>query len=165
MDDTRLDRLLDDHGSALLAFLTYRTGDRDVAEDLLADTMERAIRARRRFDPRKASERTWLTTIALNAWRDHERRRATEARHLPSLADRNAGGDFVDALLERDRVNAALAQLPPDEREALALVYGADLTQRDAATALGVKLTTVQGRVYRGLKQLRETLEQDPPGG
>ena len=64
----------------LYAFLAYRTGDRALAEDLLADTFERALRARRGFDRRRGTERNWLYAIALNLLRDHARRAATEGR-------------------------------------------------------------------------------------
>jgi RNA polymerase sigma-70 factor, ECF subfamily len=159
VDEARLSQLVREHGDALLGFLTYRTGDRDLAEDLLADTFERAFKARRRFDPRKASERTWLTTIALNVWRDHLRRRGAEARAYKALPEPRAGDDFTATLVERDAVMATLAALPAEEREALALVYGADLTAKQAAAVLGVKLTTVQGRIYRGLRRMREAMD------
>src|SRR3954470_6331520 len=60
------ERLYAEHAGPLLAFLTYRTGDAVLAEDLLADTFERVLRARRRFDPRRGSQKAWLYTIALN---------------------------------------------------------------------------------------------------
>jgi RNA polymerase sigma-70 factor (ECF subfamily) len=160
VDEARLSELVREHGNALLGFLTYRTGDRDLAEDLLADTFERAFKARRRYDPRKASERTWLTTIALNVWRDHLRRRGAEARAVEALPDPAPGEDFTATLVERQTLVDALALLPADEREALALVYGADLTAKQAAVVLDVKLTTVQGRVYRGLRRLRDVLDE-----
>jgi RNA polymerase sigma-70 factor (ECF subfamily) len=158
VDEARLGQLVREHGDALLGFLTYRTGDRDLAEDLLADTFERAFKARRRYDPRKASERTWLTAIALNVWRDHLRRRGAEARAVEALPEPGAHDDFTATLVERDALMATLAALPADEREALALVYGADLTAKQAAAVLDVKLTTVQGRIYRGLRRMREAM-------
>ena len=158
MDEARLAQLVREHGDALLGFLTYRTGDRHLAEDLLSDTFERAFKARRRYDPRKASERTWLTAIALNAWRDHVRRRGAETRAVEALSPPLVSDDFTTTLVERQTLMASLDALPPDEREALALVYGADLTAKQAAGVLGVKVTTVQGRVYRGLKRLRDEL-------
>jgi RNA polymerase sigma-70 factor (ECF subfamily) len=158
MDDARLDRLVREHADALLGFLAYRTGDRDLAEDLLADTFERAVKARRRYDPRKASERTWLTAIALNVWRDHLRRRQAETRAVEALAEPQPPSDLAVRVAERQDLMAALNGLPADEREALALVYGADLTAKQAAHVLDVPLTTVQGRVYRGLKRLREVM-------
>ncbi len=78
------ERLYAEHAEPLLGFLIYRTADRPLAEDLLADTFERAIRARARFDRRKASEKTWLYSIALNCLRDHTRRVAR--RSAPSSA-------------------------------------------------------------------------------
>src|SRR4029077_1266442 len=86
MQDDAFERLYAEHAQALYAFLSYRTGDRVLAEDLLADTFERALRARRRFDRRKASEKTWLYAIALNRLRDQIRRRSTESRALERVA-------------------------------------------------------------------------------
>ncbi|MBA3328572.1 MAG: RNA polymerase, partial [Solirubrobacterales bacterium] len=65
MREGDFERLYAEHAQPLFGFLAYRTGDRALAEDLLADTFEAAYRARRRFDRRKASERTWLYAIAL----------------------------------------------------------------------------------------------------
>ena len=79
MRDDAFERLYGEHAQALYGFLSYRTGDRVLAEDLLADTFERALRAHKRFDPRKASEKTWLYAIALNCLRDHARRRVRDA--------------------------------------------------------------------------------------
>ncbi len=76
------ERLYEAHAGALFAFLAYRTGDRALAEDLLADTFERVLRARRPFDPRRGSEKTWLYSIALNVLRDHARRAAAETRAI-----------------------------------------------------------------------------------
>ena len=85
------ERLYEEHAQPLFGFIAYRVGDRLAAEDLLADTFERALRARNRFDRRKASEKTWLYTIALNLLRDHARRRASEARAM-SVPSPPAGG-------------------------------------------------------------------------
>src|SRR5688500_12776812 len=82
MRDDEFERLYAEHAQALFGFLVYRTGDRALAEDVLADAFERALRGRRRFDRRKASERTWLYAIALNRLRDHHRRSSAEARAL-----------------------------------------------------------------------------------
>src|SRR5919198_5409867 len=82
MRDQEFERLFEDHAQRLFGFLVYRTGDRTLAEDLLSDTFERALRRRSWFDRRKASEKTWLYAIALNCLRDHMRRRAAESRAL-----------------------------------------------------------------------------------
>ena len=57
-------RVYDDHVWRVYGFLAYRLRDRDVAEDLTQATFERALRAWSRFDPRRASELTWLLAIA-----------------------------------------------------------------------------------------------------
>lgn len=157
------DRLYAEHAGPIYAFLAYRTGDRALAEDLLADTFERALRARRRFDPRRSSEKTWLYAIALNLLRDHLRRAGVERRAMDRLAAEalTAGGGPAGldvAAAQRDELQAALATLADDEREAIALRFGAELTVPEMAQLLSLPLSTVEGRVYRALRKLRERL-------
>ena len=64
MDDSDFERLYTEEAAGLFSFLAYRTGDRALAEDLLADAFERALRGR--FNPRRGSAKTWLYSIALN---------------------------------------------------------------------------------------------------
>ena len=161
MRGERFERLYEDHAQPLLAFLVYRTGDRPLAEDLLAETFERVLRARRPFDPRRASEKTWLYSIALNLLRDHVRRKEAEARaveRVVTVPPDDERGDF-DLVEERDSLTRALATLSEEEREAVALRYGADLTVPEIAKLMREKLTTVEGRVYRALRKLRDELD------
>lgn len=168
--DDGFERLYADHAQDLYAFLRYRTGSTVLAEELLADTFERALRARRPFDPRKASAKTWLYAIALNCLSDQARRRAGEGRALERVA---AGPDFgagehqeIDELADRelediadhDQLNQCLAALSGEEREAISLRYGAELTVPEIAKLTGEQLTTVESRVYRALEKLREAL-------
>jgi RNA polymerase sigma factor (sigma-70 family) len=161
------ERLYAEHAPALYAFLSYHTGDRVLAEDLLADTFERALRARRRFDRRKASEKTWLYAIALNRLRDHRRRRTTEGRALERVAVAAGAGSSgssgssgsIEGVLDRDLVATGLSCLSDDEREAIALRFGADLTVPEIAKLTGERLTTIEGRVYRALRKLRDAMD------
>lgn len=156
-----VERLYAEHAQRLFAFLVYRTGDRELAEDVMADAFEAAFRARRRFDRRKASERTWLYTIALNRLRDVQRRTGAEERALAraSAGARPPSGDAaLDAVEDRDALGRALARLAAEEREAVALRFGADLTLKEIASVLGEPMTTVEGRVYRALRKLRQEL-------
>jgi len=168
MQPAEFERLYLDHAQSLFAFLAYRLGDRALAEDLMADTFERVLRSRRRFNPRRGSEKTWLFTIALNLLRDHRRRRAAEARALDRAApappeDSDPGLLAVEA---RDTVAKALGALSGEERDAVALRFGADLTVPEIAKLLREPLTTVEGRVYRALRKLRaETDRLEPPPG
>jgi RNA polymerase sigma factor (sigma-70 family) len=159
--DAEFERLVRRHGNAVHAFLLYRTGDPELAEEALADCFERAYRARDAFDPRRASAKTWLCTIALNRARDLARRAASHRIAIEELASRQAtvSADVMEAVDARATLLRALDELPSDEREAIALTYGADLTARAAAELLGVPATTVQGRVYRALRRLRPMLD------
>lgn len=161
MDHDRFERLYEAHAQRLFGFLAYRTGDRALAEDLLGQAFERVLTARRGYDQRRASEKTWLYSIALNALRDHQRRVAAEQRAVEragavhAAAGQPLATDLVD---ERDALQRALGKLSEDEREVLALRYGADLTLPETARTIGVPLTTVEGRIRRALSRLRAEL-------
>jgi RNA polymerase sigma-70 factor (ECF subfamily) len=162
MRDDEFEELYAAEAQGLFAFLVYRTGDRALAEDLMADAFERALRARGRFDRRRGSRKTWLYAIALNVLRDHVRRSAAEGRALERVGGRQPDGGEdarLSALEEREAILGALATLSAEEREAVALRFGADLTVPEIARALGEPLQRVEGRVYRGLRKLRERLE------
>lgn len=64
----------------------------------------------------------------------------------------------LDAVADRDLFMRALDAVSDEERECLALCFGADLTLREIAAALGEPESTVEGRVYRGLRKLRGEL-------
>ena len=163
MREADFEALYEAHAQPLFGFLAYRTGDRALAEDLLADTFERAFRGRRGFDRRKASEKTWLYSIALNLLRDHVRRAAAEGRAYEKSAPLPDDGPDPFANLEhRDTVQRALGKLSAEEREAVSLRFGADLTVPEMAKLLGEPLQRVEGRVYRALRKLREDVHQQP---
>src|SRR5919201_4024126 len=158
MRDDEFERLYAAEAAGLFSFLAYRTGDRALAEDLLADAFERALRARGRFDRRRGSQKTWLYAIALNCLRDHARRASAEARALERADDPGTEIDPRASVEQRDQLGRALATLSAEEREAIALRFGADLTVPEIAKVLGEPLTTIEGRVYRGLRKLRAEL-------
>lgn len=157
------DRLYAEHAEGLFGFLVYRTGDRVLAEDLVADTFERVLRARRRFDRRKGSEKTWIYTVALNRLRDLQRRAGAERRALERAGwPPEASHGHDDQVEHRDAVARAMGVLSDEERDAIALRFGAELTVPEIAKLLDEPLTTVEGRVYRALRKLRDALERPP---
>ncbi|HTB49708.1 MAG TPA: RNA polymerase sigma factor [Solirubrobacteraceae bacterium] len=170
MRDDGFETLYEQHAQGLFAFLRYRTGDTVLAEELLADTCERALRARKPFDPRKGSAKTWLYAIALNCLNDQARKRAGEGRALERVA---SGPGFatsdeleidelavleLDEVADRDQLERSLALLSGVEREAISLRFGADLSVPEIAQLTGEPLTTVESRVYRALDKLREAM-------
>jgi len=157
-----LERLYDDQAPAMLGFLTYRTGDRTLAEDLLSDVFERVLRAHRRFDRRKGTEKAWLYAIALNILHDHFRRSGAERRALDreslNLSIQSDADSRLDRIDDREIVAKAMDVLTVHERDVVALRYGADLRVADIARTIGEPVTTVEGRLVRALRKLRAEL-------
>jgi RNA polymerase sigma factor (sigma-70 family) len=142
----------------LFAFLAYRTGDRALAEDLMADTFERALRSRHRYDPQRGSERTWLYAIALNLLRDGARRAEAQRRAFERFVRHQPQDEALAGAERRGDLQRALVSLSDEQREAIALRFGADLTVPEIASLMGLPVTTVEGRVYGALRLLRERL-------
>ena len=159
MRDDEFERLYAAEAPGLYSFLAYRTGDRALAEDLLADAVERALRARRGFDRRRGSQKTWLYAIALNVLRDQARRADAESRAYARAVTPSDGPDRLAAVEARDELARALTKLSDEEREVIALRFGAEMTVPEVAELLREKLTTVEGRVYRALRKLRDELD------
>src|SRR5438067_731894 len=135
-------RVYDEHVWRVYGFLAYRLRDRHATEDLTQATFERALRAWSRFDPRRASEQTWLLSIARNLLIDYHRRDRSalsepiDERLLPSVAGPEDHGS--------PELAEALAGLSDREREVLALRFGGDLTGQEIAQLLDLTLANVQ---------------------
>lgn len=137
------------------AYLVYLTRDRVLAEDLTADTFEKALRRWHRFDPRRASARTWLCqiarTTALDWFRAEERRRR---REQAGAREDRADPAFLEGL--SPELESALSALTHGEREVIALRILLDLDGDEAARVLGISPTNVSTRLSRALKKLEE---------
>jgi RNA polymerase sigma-70 factor, ECF subfamily len=151
------ERHLDD----VLAYLVYFTRDHAVAEELTAETFEKALRQWRRFDPRRGSARTWLCQLARTAALDHfraedrrRRREHTYAQDTQPVEEGVFGG--LSPALER-----ALGALSAGEREVIALRVLLDLDGETAARVLGISVTNCNTRLSRALKKLEERMSAD----
>jgi RNA polymerase sigma factor (sigma-70 family) len=137
------------------AFLTYLTGDRNVAEELTAETFARACERWRRFDPRRGSARTWLCQLARSTALDHfraeDRRRRREGRYALEVPETEQAvyGEGLSPALE-----AGLARLSAAEREVLALRVVLELDGESAARVLGISATACSTRLSRALQKL-----------
>jgi RNA polymerase sigma-70 factor (ECF subfamily) len=144
------------------AYLVYMTRNREVAEDLTAETFEKALRQWRRFDPRRGSAKTWLCqlarTTALDHFRAEERRRRREGAYAFDQPDHAEDGVFGGLSPELER---ALATLSAGEREVIALRVLLDLDIETAARILGVSTTACTTRLSRALKKLEERMNAD----
>jgi RNA polymerase sigma-70 factor, ECF subfamily len=138
------------------AYVAYRIGDGPDAEDVTSATIERALRYRASFDPRKGKPQTWLIGIARSCVDDFLRGRAFAAAEL----EETAGAEELerDTLL-RLSVGEAVAALDETDRELIALKYGADLSTRQIGALLEMKAGAVDVALHRARGRLRSRLE------
>jgi RNA polymerase sigma-70 factor (ECF subfamily) len=144
-------------------FHRYRVGDRATAEDLTSLTFEKAWRARGRYRRGRARVSTWLLSIARNVAIDHFRRQGRRPE-VPLEERAVRGGDTPEEeALRRDderRLASLLADLPPRERELLALKYGAGATNRAIATLTGLSESNVGTILHRTVAALRAAWDE-----
>lgn len=130
------------------------------ADDLVQVVLERALARAAQWRPEAALD-TWVFAIARNAWRDELRTRG-RARHL--FEDEEAGAmtpDGASGPVQKLELAAALAALPPDHREVVALVLVEGLSYAEAAQVLAVPVGTVTSRLARARAALQASLGND----
>jgi RNA polymerase sigma-70 factor, ECF subfamily len=151
------DEVVAEQLDAVYGYLVYLTGDRSAAEDLAAETFEKAFRTWRRFDPRRSSPRTWLCAIAHNLavdwFRAESRRRRREETYSRDVDHAGELGDGLPGPLED-----ALRELSSAEREVVALRVLLDLDGPSAARVLGISQTACSTRLSRALQRLEERI-------
>jgi RNA polymerase sigma-70 factor (ECF subfamily) len=159
-EESSFARVYDEHVWRVYGFFAYRLGRRDTAEDLTQATFERALRAWSRFDPRRASESTWLLTIARNLLIDHYRRdRSSLTEPIDEELAPVVAGPEEHATTSPELVGA-LARLSDRDREVLALRFGGDMSGPEIAKLLNLSLANVQQILSRSLRKLRRLLDE-----
>lgn len=138
-------------------------GDRNAADDLVQDTLERAW-TKLYLYRRGTDLRAWLFTVMHNVY-VNQRRAARSSTSLddemPELAQ---AARETDTLVLRD-LDAAIRRLPPDQREVLLLVALEDMSYVEAARVLGIPIGTVMSRLARAREKLRAMLAGLPSVG
>ena len=163
-DEQALAELYDRFGRVAYGVALRVLRDAALAEDAVQDGFLTAWRTAAGFDPARGKASTWLLTLvhrrAVDVVRREERRRADVLDDAP-IASGDATDESVEIRDERRRVQAALAKLPPDQREALELAYYGGLTQTELAERLGVPLGTIKSRMFTALSRLRDLLAEE----
>lgn len=135
------------------------TGDPAAADDLVQDTLERAIRKRHLWR-RRGSIRAWLYRILYHVFLNQ----AGHRKRAQAEIDLDTASGAAPALSERPRhdarlvcrdVTEAMLELPADQRAAIALTAVEGLAYDEAAEALGIPIGTLRSRLSRGREQLR----------
>jgi RNA polymerase sigma-70 factor (ECF subfamily) len=155
------------HGSAVMAFLTSRTGRRDEAEDLLQETFVRAIRARPTL-PDPSGVRSYLFTTAHNLLlRRYRKKRpalfsevAPDSDRMEEIVDDDATSPEAAADLAgfQERLAAVLETLQPDFRAAFELAVLQQRSYGEIATQQGWSLGQVKTNVHRARKKVMSAL-------
>ncbi|MHB8878678.1 MAG: RNA polymerase sigma factor [Myxococcaceae bacterium] len=137
--------------SEVRGMLRRLTGDAAAADDLAQETFLRAHRSLGQYRG-GAKLSCWLYRIAYNAFISQAR------RSPPPMAYEAPVSASMDHVLSRHDLMRAMAELRPDERAALALTYGQDVSHEEAARILDWPLGTLKTNVLRAKDKLRERL-------
>ncbi len=144
---------------ALRRYARALTRDADIADDLVQDTLVRAIRSEHLFHG--GDVRKWLYTILTNLNRNRLRSLVRRPAAIP-LDENDAAGVSGPQTGLRD-IERALATLTDDQRAALLLVVLEGLSYREVADVEGVPIGTVMSRLARARAQIKSYLEGERP--
>jgi RNA polymerase sigma-70 factor (ECF subfamily) len=164
-DESALAALYDRHARVLYALALRIVGDRELAQEVLQDSLLRCWTGAERYDSGRGPVVAWLLGVTRHRAIDTLRSRPHQARlreKAPLPADDRLAGarepDGEDTVLLRRAMTAALAALAPAQREAIELAYYSGLTQTEIARVQGEPLGTVKSRMRSGLERLRAAL-------
>ena len=170
-----LDQLYDRYHRPIFSLALMIIGDRATAEEITLDVFMRVWQKAGSYRADQARVSTWLTHIARHHAIDVLRRRAvrldqsalswdeiTPGAPLPAQNP----GELAEQSLRRERIHAAIARLPVDQKQALMLAYFGGYTQTQIAEALKQPLGTIKTRLRLAMQKLRDFLhdEQEPEG-
>ena len=133
-------------------------GDRDGADDLVQDTLERAVRKFHLWRP--GDLRAWLFSIMHNVFVNQ-----LKARKIPTdveIDETIAAPASSVSLLDLQDLQRALGTLAPEQREVVLLVALEDMSYADVSRALGIPMGTVMSRLSRGRERLRRAMNGEP---
>ncbi len=165
-----LSELYDRYGRLVFSLAFNSVGDRATAEEITQDVFLRVWQRASQYRADRGKVSTWLTGITRHRAIDQLRRRGVRPeQHSVSWAEVSPGGEPVadgpeeatSLALQRERVRAAVASLPEEQRQVLALAYFQGLSQSQIAEALDLPLGTAKTRVRLGMQKLRELLREE----
>lgn len=140
--------------STLRRFAVSLAKDRDVAEDLVQETILRALQQHDRFE-RGTNLSAWLNTILRNLYFTKVRRQRREVEDADGLfANKLLSEPDQEDKITHKQLSAALEGLPLSYRQVLALVAIDGLSYEQAAVRMGCAVGTIKSRMYRARKEL-----------
>ena len=161
-EQAALGELYDRYGRAAYRLALRVLRDESLAEDAVQDAILSVWRTASRFVPERGTASTWILTLvhrrAVDVVRREQRRRTDPLERAPEPISGGGVEEEAWVRLQRERVQAALSQLPDQQREALELAYYGGFTQSELAERLGQPIGTIKSRMFAGLARLRELL-------
>ena len=154
--------LYEAHTHAIFNYCLFRVGDRATAEDLTADTFERAWSSRHRYRPDRAEITTWLFAIARRVVADWQRRRARRpqsALHAQHPDPAPSPHTLIEAAEQQAQLRRLVLRLEPHEQELIALKFGSAMTNRGIALILGKSESAIGTALHRVMQKLRSEWE------
>jgi RNA polymerase sigma-70 factor (ECF subfamily) len=161
LDD--IDGLVRTYRARILRFVTYSTGDPDLAETITQDTLLRAYRGRESFRG-DCSVSTWLTGIAINVTRDHMRSArfkfwkqahatALDAQEMASFIPAEGSGPERAMLAKEEiaRLHEVLKDLSPNQRMVFAMKFFEEMQVNEIGEILHMPVNTVRTHLHRAL--------------
>lgn len=143
----------------LRAFARFLARDRVQADDLVQDTVVRALAAADQFQP-GTNLKAWLFTILRNAFFEQARRRRRESQALRAHLEAGEAAEPPVSRADISDLQRAIWNLPPLLREALVLVGAQGLSYEEAADVAGAPVGTMKARVSRARARLARAVEE-----
>lgn len=159
-EDAMVRTLADEHGPDLFRFVLRQTRDRELAEDIVQETLARAWRHPARIAEGRDAARAWLFTVARNLVvddaRSARRRRELGVGEVPERPVE----DSTEAVLDRMLVADALASLTREHRTAIVEAHFMGRSVREIADREQIAEGTVKSRLHYGMRALRLALQE-----
>ena len=168
LDD--IDLLVKTYRARLLRFVTFSTGDPDLAETITQDCLLKAYNARASFRG-DSSLNTWLTSIAVNLIRDHQRTQkfkfwkqakatAVDVTDVASFiaADNSSQEQQIIAKEQVARLSDIIKTLSLNQRTVFLMKFSDEMDLADISKAMGMPINTVKTHLHRALKAVRSQL-------
>ncbi|MES2170120.1 MAG: sigma-70 family RNA polymerase sigma factor [Actinomycetota bacterium] len=152
--------LHDEHGPALWRYVVWLTGDRQLAEDVVQETLVRAWRHPQVLDQSESSAKAWLFTVARNLVIDNKRSAHSRHEIATDMLPEHPLEDRTDALLDSWLVSDALTSLSTDHRLVIVHAYYRGQSIAEIASELQVPAGTVKSRLHYALRALRLALQE-----
>jgi RNA polymerase sigma-70 factor (ECF subfamily) len=169
-----LSELYDRYSRLVFSLALNSVGDPATAEEVTQDVFVRVWQRAKQYRAEQGKVSTWLTSIARNRAIDQLRRRSSRPEQhsvawaevspqaMPAI---NGPERATERTMERERVRAAVAQLPEEQKRVLALAYFQGYTQSQIAKSLDLPLGTVKTRIRLAMEKLRHTLQDEHIAG